>query len=52
MTDKKETLKEVIDEQKTYILRLEKESIDLKEKIIRLNNRLQLIKAQADVGFV
>ena len=48
----KETLKETIDKLHEHIKKLETKEMELNNNIIKLNNRLQLIKAMADVGFV
>ena len=48
----KETLKETIDKLHGFIKELEERITERDNQIMKLNNRLQLIKAQADVGFV
>ena len=48
----KETLKETIDKLHEHITTLTEDLHISKQENIKLNNRLQLIKAQADVGFV
>ena len=48
----KETLKETITKLHEHITNLTEENHILKQQTQKLNNRLQLIKAQADVGFV
>ena len=48
----KEILKDTIDKLQEHIKKLEQDSAAYRIDITKLRNRLQLIKAQADVGFV
>ena len=52
MTDKKETLKETIDKLQEHIKELELQLVGQGEIVMKLKNRLMMIKAQADMEFV